>query len=105
VTMNITNFMDVTPCSLIEVYWRFVDATLLVPVDSLWAYSEICNWAFRSRLAQLAWLTFRPWRWRQYIPLKCQWTTVPHGLTSQKREHFRRRFYCIKNSTKKVSKW
>jgi hypothetical protein len=33
----------------------------------------------------LAWLILWPWRWRQYVPLKQQYTYIRlHGMTSQK---------------------
>jgi hypothetical protein len=32
-----------------------------------------------------AWFTLQPWRWRQYVPPKHQWTPIRiHGVTSQK---------------------
>jgi hypothetical protein len=37
-----------------------------------------------SYLYFFAWLTLWPWRWRQYVPLKCQETpTELHGITTQ----------------------
>jgi hypothetical protein len=44
----------------------------------------------------LSWLTFWPWRWRQYIPLKRWWTyTRVHGITSQKTVPLKIYFPCF----------
>jgi hypothetical protein len=68
VTMNSTAFCVVTLCSLVEVQWYFEGFCLL----------PACYWF-------LAWLTLQPWRWRQYIPLKCQWTyTKLHSIETWK---------------------
>jgi hypothetical protein len=36
-----------------------------------------------------AWFTFRPWKWRQYVPQNCRRTSAKtHGVASQKRVPF-----------------
>jgi hypothetical protein len=54
----------VSPCSSAEVHRKRLSLLLV----SCWF---------------LAWLTLHPWRWRQHISPKHQWTYTLHGITTQ----------------------
>jgi hypothetical protein len=53
-------FWNLRPCSPVEVRWRFGGTCCL-------RISSSCL---------LASLTLRPWRWGQYVPPKCRWTST-----------------------------
>jgi hypothetical protein len=69
----------------IQVLYSF---TFLTPVGFLKAptpaYIHITFSAYGLLYLLLSWLLW-PWRWRQYIPLKHEWTSIRlHGMISQK---------------------
>jgi hypothetical protein len=60
-------------------------------------YEEFCPLGYNAMQSgesqptfqRLAWLTLWPWRWRQYVAPKCQFTfTRLHGIISQMTELF-----------------
>jgi hypothetical protein len=51
-----------------------------------------------------AWLTLRPYKWRQFVPPKCQWISKGlHGVTSQKKVLFSHRYENLKSNEEVLS--
>jgi hypothetical protein len=84
-----TIFWDITPCSSLTVNRRF-EGTHRLHLHG-WKISREKNQR-ESRWLCLApaftlvsfWLIFRPWRWRRYVPPRCQLTfNGLHGVISQ----------------------
>jgi hypothetical protein len=65
-----------TPCSLVQVHGPLV-GTYCLHIQGRWLNHAR---GLRSKLL-VAWLTRRPWKWRQYIPPKVS-KFLPHYATS-----------------------
>jgi hypothetical protein len=74
--MKSTVFWGVVPCTTVKVYSRFGRTYHL-------SLGRRVNWPNTYDIL-LARLTFRPWKWKRYIPLKKLLYTKLHGATSQK---------------------
>jgi hypothetical protein len=97
VTLRRTVFRDITVCSSTEVhqhvrgrYWLHLQGQTVgqeTKTSKKQVTRKVACFLFGSCL-DYAWI-LQPWRWRQYIPLKCQWMfTKLHGITSHITEVF-----------------
>jgi hypothetical protein len=84
-------FWDITPCSLLKVNQRFRGTCCLhlqgqrISQARNQCVAELCF--LPPSYWFLACLILQNWRWKQYIPLKCQMTfNGLHSITSQKIE-------------------
>jgi hypothetical protein len=71
--MKSTIFWDVTPCGPVGVhrYLRGMFSLCWLPA-SFWFHTLLAP----TSCWLLVWLTLQPWKWRQYISLKSQWTST-----------------------------